>query len=84
MPQNSPVPTATLEFDLTQLIVGKDADIRQGLSAVALENQHLWLAYDEGCRLERLTRTGSGSVFSAHRVPTGRAVDPAGRCEGGG
>jgi len=59
---------ATLEFDRDKLIVGTDTDIRQGLSAVALHGQDLWLACDEGCRLERLSRTGSELTFSAHRV----------------
>jgi len=65
---SAPLGIATLEFDRDKLIVGTDTDIRQGLSAVALHGQDLWLACDEGCRLERLSRTGSELSFSDHRV----------------
>ncbi len=56
-----------LEFDKTALTVGDDTDIRTGLSAVALDGPHLWLACDEGCRLERLSRKGV-HAFGAHEV----------------
>jgi Protein of unknown function (DUF3616) len=55
------------EFDEDQLIVGKDTDIRNQLSAVAAHGKHLFLACDEGCRLERLSRT-SDTAFSKHKV----------------
>jgi hypothetical protein len=55
----------TLDFDRRNLLVGGDADIRHGLSAVALNGDTMWLACDEGCRLERLTRTGA-DTFAKH------------------
>lgn len=65
MPDN--VPRVTLQFDPGNLTVGDDKDIREGLSAVALHGTDLWLACDEGCRLERLTRAASDRTFSSHR-----------------
>ena len=65
MPTGSPV--VTLQFDPTNLTVGEDKDIRNGLSAIALNGDDLWLACDEGCRLERLSRNGSERAFSSHR-----------------
>jgi hypothetical protein len=58
---------ASLQFDPANLHVGDEKDIRDGLSAVASDGTHLWLACDEGCRLERLTREGSSFVFGSHR-----------------
>ena len=63
----SPLDTVTLQFDKDQLSIG-DADIRQGLSGVVLHGDQLWLACDEGCRLERLSRAGSSLTFSGHQV----------------
>lgn len=57
-----------LEFDEGQLTVGDDVDIRTGLSGVVLHGNDLWLACDEGCRLERLSRSGSRAKFSSHEV----------------
>lgn len=58
---------ASLQFDPANLEVGDKKDIRDGLSAIASDGRNLWLACDEGCRLERLTRDGSGFVFGSHR-----------------
>jgi hypothetical protein len=52
-----------LQFDPSAMHIGK-FDLRTGLSAVALDGDALWLACDEGCRLERLTK--AGDAFSAH------------------
>lgn len=59
--------TLTLRFDRTRLTVGDDTDIRRQLSAVAMVDDTLWLACDEGCRLERLSRR-SDSVFDTHAI----------------
>ena len=64
----APPEAVTLQFDPEKLLVGKDTDIRNQLSAVAADGEHLWLACDEGCRLERLSRTAGGSTFGAHEV----------------
>jgi hypothetical protein len=63
----SPDRTITLQFDESRLIVNKDVDIRNQLSAVVLGGDHMWLACDEGCRLERLTKS-TDSTFAAHHV----------------
>lgn len=78
-PEARPV---TLEFDKRHITIGDDTDLRAGLSAVAFDGDHLWLACDEGCRLERLSRTGA-SAFSSHRVfPLDELLDlPADREE---
>jgi hypothetical protein len=56
----------TLQFDPDRLAVGDDAvDLREGLSAVVVRDNQLWVACDEGCRLERLTRTGT-DTFGLH------------------
>jgi Protein of unknown function (DUF3616) len=68
MPPSSPSASATLEFDQQQLIVGQDTDIRLQLSAVALDSGRLWLACDEGCRLERLSQSSVATTFAAHQV----------------
>jgi hypothetical protein len=68
MPKTCASRTVTLAFRRGQLTVGDDSDIREGLSAVALQGEHLWLACDEGCRLERLTRGKDGSTFADHHV----------------
>jgi len=57
-----------LEFDEGQLTVGDEVDIRTGLSGVVLHKNDLWLACDEGCRLERLSRSGPRATFSSHAV----------------
>jgi hypothetical protein len=78
------IPTVVLQFDRNRLEVGDKKDIRDGLSAVAFRGQDLWLACDEGCRLERLSRAGSELTFSAHRqFPLADFLDlPAEREEG--
>ena len=58
----------TLQFDQDLLTVGDDVDIRNQLSAVVLDEDRLWLACDEGCRLERLTRSRGGQIFAKHEV----------------
>ena len=60
--------SVTLQFDKEKLFVGKDTDIRNQLSAVAADGQNLWLACDEGCRLERLSRASGTSTFGGHEV----------------
>ena len=82
MPTGTPV--VTLQFDPENLTVGDKKDIRDGLSAIALNGDDLWLACDEGCRLERISRSGSGLTFSAHRsFPLADFLDlPAKRKEG--
>jgi hypothetical protein len=65
MPPATPSGSITLEFDRKNLVVAGDTDIRLGLSAVALNGDTLWLACDEGCRLERLTRTAA-DTFAQH------------------
>jgi hypothetical protein len=58
----------TLRFALDKLTVGQDkTDIRAGLSAVVLHRDRLWLACDEGCRIERLSRSADGSIFDSHQ-----------------
>jgi len=52
-----------LQFDPAAVNIGT-VDLRTGLSAIALDGDTLWLACDEGCRLERLTK--DGDAFSAH------------------
>ena len=56
----------SLTFDPANLTVGEDFDLRGGLSAVAMDGDRLWLACDEGCRLERLSADGRGG-FAAHQ-----------------
>jgi hypothetical protein len=69
MPDAVPADVALLEFDHANLITGDDADIRNGLSAVVVDGDALWLACDEGCRLERLSRAdASGLRFASHAV----------------
>lgn len=82
MPSDKPL--VTLQFDPDNVIVGDDKDLRTGLSAIALHNQDLWLACDEGCRLERLSRAGSDLTFSSHRsFPLAEILElPAPRVEG--
>jgi hypothetical protein len=65
---SAPDAIVTLRFDRQKLIVGTDTDIRNQLSAVALDGDRLWLACDEGCRLERLSRAPGGSTFAKHEV----------------
>jgi hypothetical protein len=60
-----PLPgTVSLNFDPAAVHIGT-VDLRTGLSAIALDGDSLWLACDEGSRLERLTRRGD-DTFSAH------------------
>src|SRR5262245_24148268 len=61
-----PDSVVTLEFDPAQVTIGTDTDLRQGLSAAVLRDGDLWLACDEGCRIERLSRNGTG--FKGHTV----------------
>jgi Protein of unknown function (DUF3616) len=61
-----PDSVVTLEFDPAQVTIGQDTDLRQGLSAVVLRDGDLWLACDEGCRIERLSRAGTG--FNGHTM----------------
>jgi hypothetical protein len=65
MPPATASGSITLDFDRHNLLVAGDTDIRLGLSAVALNGDTLWLACDEGCRLERLTRTAA-DTFGKH------------------
>jgi hypothetical protein len=65
MPAATASGSITLDFDRKNLLVAGDTDIRLGLSAVALNGDTLWLACDEGCRLERLTRTAA-DTFGKH------------------
>jgi hypothetical protein len=61
--------SVTLRFDKDTLTVGEDAtDIRDGLSAVVLSEDRLWLACDEGCRIERLSRSDDAATFDSHEV----------------
>jgi hypothetical protein len=57
-------PRVPLRFDPSALHIGT-VDLRTGLSAVALDGDTLWLACDEGCRVERLTKDDRGA-FSSH------------------
>jgi len=59
---------ATFEFDPNRLTIGND-DLRDGLSGVVFDGQSLWLACDEGCRLERLSQSGSSGLQFASHVP---------------
>lgn len=65
---SAPHESLLLQFDEHQLIVGKDTDIRNQLSAVMRDGDHIWLACDEGCRLERLSRSDQPSAFAHHEV----------------
>jgi hypothetical protein len=56
--------TVALQFDPAAVTIGT-VDLRTGLSAIALDGDTLWLACDEGCRLERLSKE-SDDVFSSH------------------
>ena len=64
----TPDARVVLEFAKDRLLVGDDVDIRTGLSCVVRDGDDLWLACDEGCRLERLSRSGSRGQFSGHTV----------------
>jgi hypothetical protein len=58
--------SVTLQFDPGRLTVGEDAvDLREGLSATVVRDNQLWVACDEGCRLERLTQIGT-DTFGSH------------------
>lgn len=61
-----PDSVVTLEFDPAQVTIGQDTDLRLGLSAVVLHDGDLWLACDEGCRIERLSRTST--AFNGHTM----------------
>lgn len=64
MPDN-PTSTPILRFDAT--LLKKDlAKLRDNLSAVVLQGEHLWLGGDEGTRIDRMTRDASGN-FGDHR-----------------
>ena len=61
-PKNSPI----LHFD-TDVIPKKDlAKARDNLSAVVLQDKHLWLGGDEGTSIDRMTRDSSGN-FGSHK-----------------
>src|SRR6185503_5791306 len=64
MPPMPAADTFALQFDPSAITIGK-VDLRTGLSAIALDGDTLWLACDEGCRLERLSRDGDDR-FSKH------------------
>ena len=70
MTSPSPNGPVALEFDPDKLVVGGDKDIRQQLSGIALDGSHMWLACDEGCRIERLTRNESAAkpAFRNHTI----------------
>src|SRR5688572_12947990 len=55
-----------LHFDPSAVHIGT-VDLRTGLSAIALDGETLWLACDEGCRLERLSTDEHGG-FADHAV----------------
>ena len=53
-----------LQFDAT--LSKKDlAKVRDNVSAIVLDNDHLWLGGDEGTSIHRMTRETSGD-FSSH------------------
>jgi hypothetical protein len=56
--------TVSLHFDPAAMHIGS-VDLRTGLSAIARDGDTMWLACDEGCRLERLTKSGD-DAFSGH------------------
>lgn len=61
IPRSTPI----LRFDTT--LSKKDlAKIRDNLSALVLQDEHLWLGGDEGTRIHRMTRDPSGD-FNDHR-----------------
>jgi hypothetical protein len=65
----TPAATATLRFDRELLTVGSGGtDIRDGLTAVVLHDSQLWLACDEGCRIEHLSQADDRTSFEAHGV----------------
>ncbi|HEX2526867.1 MAG TPA: DUF3616 domain-containing protein [Geminicoccus sp.] len=55
----SPVRTVRLTFGSPP--PGADAPVRSDLSCATVRGNHLWVATDEGTRVERLTRTADGS-----------------------
>ena len=63
-----PHDSVTLQFSRKKLLVNEGTDIRDQLSAVVLDGEHLWLACDEGCRLDRLSRSEGGAAFADHEV----------------
>ena len=66
MPAIHPASPVTLEFDPARLTIGGE-DLRRGLSAVVRDGSTIWLACDEGCRIERLSQASDGR-FAAHEV----------------
>src|SRR4051794_163284 len=60
-----PIGEITLVLDQRSTLDPK-ADLRDGLSAVARQGRHLWVANDETTSLERLTLE-TGSQAGAHR-----------------
>lgn len=64
---NPSIRRVSLTFDKTKVTIGKKTDLRTGLSAVAAAGRDVWLACDEGCRLERLASQGD-DTFAAHET----------------
>lgn len=58
----------SLQFDPSATRIGS-TDLRTGLSAIARDGETLWLACDEGCRLERLTKTADDAFAGHTTVP---------------
>lgn len=60
---------AELEFDRARQQVKKGKQLRDGLSAVVARGSTLWLANDESCSLERLSRVSADDAelhYAAH------------------
>jgi hypothetical protein len=67
--------SVVLEFDPNAVTIG-GTDIRNQLSGIAVDADRMWLACDEGCRLEGLTKAGSGKAFGSHQVaPLEQLID---------
>ena len=61
---NRPTSSPIMRFDAT--VLKKDlAKARDNVSAVVLNDTHLWLGGDEGTSIDRMTRDGSGN-FGSH------------------
>ena len=55
-----------IEFDPEKLTVADGTDARTGLSAAVVSDGHLWLACDEGCRLDRFDVQRAGLRCNHH------------------
>jgi len=62
---DKPIGEITLVLDQRSTL-GRKADLRDGLSAVARQGRHFWVANDETTSIERLTLKASGQA-RAHR-----------------